>query len=138
MPRFTTDVDVYNRNSANGQNITRIESTDATVGGSTPFGIAVTEHSLFTSADRSIGSYERGTLTPGQDFTLSTSSSDNDNITGLSVVGEVYYTVDSADNRMYLHKRDPDNLTRTIVLKTIQLPSGLTTAVGLDIPSARG
>ena len=48
------------------------------------------------------------------DFELTTSVSDNDNMSGLSVVDDVYYTVDSSDNAMYLHKRDPADTSYTI------------------------
>ena len=130
-------IDVYDRNSGNGQNITRIETIEAT--GPTNLittGISVTEHSLFIQvASGGIYSFGRGNLTPVQDFRLNMLISD-----GLSVIGEIYYTVDDSDNAMYIHKRDPDDTSSpfdTIVQKTIQLPSGLTSPIGLDIPSAR-
>ena len=66
-------VDVYDRNSTNGQNITLIESI-AVVGGGSSFSgtsTAATEHSFSLQALTRIYVFERGSLTPSVDFDFS-------------------------------------------------------------------
>ena len=85
VQRSIGKIDTYERNSVNGQAITRIESIDLIGGGgATTNGLAVTEYSLFQDAAlTTISSFQRGTLSPSRDFSLSTLSSDNDNINGF-------------------------------------------------------
>ena len=132
-----TTVHVYDRNSTNGQDITLIETI--TLSGTSDVhpnagrtGITVTEHSLFTGLAPDIYSFDRGSLTPAADYNFGAGSP-----SGLAVVNDIFYSVNNPDNDMDVFKRDPDDLDERLLIKTIQLPSGLTEPIGLDIPSAR-
>ena len=137
-------IGVYNRNSVNGQQITQLRSYNiASNSGAHTFGLSVLEDSMVlmrrvSSRYRIYYFDKEATLTTiSQDFSFYTPSTLSRQHDGLSVVGDIFYSVRNLGNRLYIFKRNPDNLDNSLVISQIELPSGLADAKGLDIPSGR-
>ena len=135
---FYAEVYAFDRNSTNGQPLTQLRRIKRTGSSVADFvGITCLEYEVFllsiSPSNRGLSSYERTATDPPNNYTFTTGHYE-----GVSVVGAIFYGIDSSAERITVFKRDPDSLSRSLEIKTIQNPSGLTNAVGLDIPSARG
>ena len=124
----------FDRNSTNGVGITVLRDLNLSFqSNSRPGGgVSATEHSLFVQQTNSphTASYDREG-SGAQDYRFAGGST-----RGLSAIGDTFYSITNL-NEIIVYKRDPDDLSDSVEIKTIQLPSGLTTPIGLDIPSAR-
>ena len=136
---------VFDRNSVNGQPITHLRELRFTGFESSygPIGLTASESSLIICSTAVADVLERVPHNNSgmADFRVRFhADTENDNISGIAIVGDVYYTVDNQDNKMYLHNRGTpfrSNQFNAEMIRSFQLPSGLTNPLGLDIPSAR-
>ena len=131
---------IYDRNSQDGQPITHIKNQQITAAAEGSVGASASKDSLFVFSIVRVYAGDRNAITSpiASDFVIDLgANTPNDLISGASVVGETYYTVDRQDNTMYPHQRDPADSIRSMLVKSFSLPTGLTEPVGLDIPSAR-
>ena len=145
--RYNGDfMNAYDRNSTYGANITHLRSLNLLENQSNSLNLIRINAVAGLSADSTriyfaeqgggrsggahVAPYDRQSTTPNTDgdyaFDLP-----NNSLAGLSVIGDIFYSVDSGGFRVF--KRDPDNSNESLLIKTFEFPSGLLSPVGLDI-----
>ena len=139
-------MNAYDRNSTYGEDITHLRSLNLLENASNYLNSIRINSVKGLSADstriylgESGGGRTTGAHVAPYDRESSVSDTDadyafdlpNTHLRGLSVIGDIFYSVD--DDNFSVFRRDPDDDSDSLVIKTFSYPSGLSNSVGLDI-----
>ena len=138
-------MNAYDRNSTYGEDITHLRSLNLLENASNYLDLIRISSVRALSADSTRIYLAEGSGRTGgshvapydRESSISDTDADyafdlpNNHLRGLSVIGDIFYSVD--DDNFSVFRRDPDDDSDSLVIKTFSYPSGLSNSVGLDI-----